>query len=179
MFYRLAERCAETKGDEFYIAPTSTVIGSVRLGRWASVWFGAIIRADSDWIELGDGSNLQDGSVMHTDAGEPLVVGQNVTVGHMALLHACTIGDNCLIGNQAMILDGAAIGSNTIIAAGTLVPPKKVIPSGVLVMGSPGKIVRELTDEDYRLIKHGAEHYVENARRYKAHLMGVGTASSN
>ena len=167
MIYQLGTRRVRTVGDEFYVAPNAAVIGSVHLGRWASVWFNAVIRGDNDCIELGDGSNLQDGSVMHTDAGVPLVVGRNVTIGHMALLHACRVGDDCLIANKAMILDGAVVGSNTIVAAGALVLPRKVIPSGVVVMGSPAKVIRDLTAEDGAMIKHGAEHYVETARRYK------------
>jgi carbonic anhydrase/acetyltransferase-like protein (isoleucine patch superfamily) len=170
MFYRLGDKTPETVGDEFYVAPSASVIGTVRLGRWVSVWFGAVIRGDNDWIELGDGSNLQDGSVMHTDAGTPLIVGRRVTIGHMALLHKCTVGDDCLIANRAMILDGAVIGSNTIVAAGAFVPPRKVIPGGVLVMGSPAKVMRELDDEDRAMIAYGSEHYIENARRYKSGL---------
>ena len=170
MIYRLQEKRLQTVEDDFYVAPSASVVGQVRLGRWASVWFGAVIRGDSDWIELGEGSNLQDGSVMHTDPGRPLLVGRQVTIGHMALLHRCTIGDECLIANKSMILDDATIGSHTIVAAGAMVPPRKVIPSGVLVMGSPAKIIRELDDEDRAMITHAAAHYVENARLYKASL---------
>lgn len=170
MIYRLGERRIETVGDEYFVAPSADVIGSVKLGRWASVWFGCVLRGDNDWIEIGDGSNVQDGTVMHTDAGKRLVVGQNVTIGHNAFLHACTVGENCLIANGAMLLDDVVVGSNTIVAAGAFVPPGKTIPSGVVVMGSPAKVVRELSDSDRERIAYGARHYQENAKRFRAQL---------
>jgi carbonic anhydrase/acetyltransferase-like protein (isoleucine patch superfamily) len=170
MIYQIRERKLESCGDEFYVAPTASVIGSIRLGRWASVWFGATLRGDSEWIELGDGSNVQDGSVMHTDLGAPLIVGRDVTIGHMVLLHTCTVGDGCLIANGAVVLDHAVIGSNTIVAAGALVPPKKVVPSGVVIMGSPAKVVREVTDEDVAMIRRGSQHYVRNAQSFRCDL---------
>lgn len=173
MIYTLGDRRIETVGDEFFVAPSADVIGTVRLGRWASVWFGAVLRGDNDWIELGESTNVQDGTVMHTDSGVPLVLGKNVTVGHKAFLHACTVGDNTMIANGAMILDRATIGSNTIVAAGAFVPPGKTIPDGVVVMGSPAKVVRELTDKDRLLIAGAAHHYVENARRYRDQLTVV------
>ena len=167
MIYRLGDRRIQTVGEEFYVAPSADVIGTVRLGRWASVWFGAILRGDNDWIELGDGTNVQDGSILHTDAGKPMAIGRNVTIGHRTLLHGCSVGDECLIGNGAMILDGAVIGDHTIVAAGTFIPPGKVIPSGVVVMGSPAKVVRELEPRDRTLIGRGAQHYIHNAQRYR------------
>lgn len=170
MIYRLGERRIETVGDEFFVAPSADVIGTVRLGRWASVWFNVVLRGDNDWIDIGARTNVQDGTVMHTDAGVPLKVGSGVTIGHRAFLHACTVGDNTLIANGAMVLDGAVIGSNTIVAAGAFVPPGKTIPSGVVVMGSPAKVVRELSEKDQLLIMHGAEHYQENAKRYRTQL---------
>jgi carbonic anhydrase/acetyltransferase-like protein (isoleucine patch superfamily) len=170
MIYRLGTRALETRGEDYYIAPSADVIGSVRLGRWASVWFGAILRGDNDWIDIGDGSNVQDGTVMHTDAGTPLLVGRDVTIGHLAFLHMCTVGDRCLIGNGAKVLDGAVIGANTIVGANAFVPPGKVIASGVVVMGSPAQVVRELSAKDQHRIEHGATHYVKNAQRYKAEL---------
>ena len=173
MIYRLGSRCVETKGEEFYVAPSADVIGSVRLGRWASVWFGAVLRGDCDWIELGEGTNVQDGSVLHTDPGRALSLGDNVTVGHLVHLHTCTIGNDCLIGNGAVVLDRAVIGSGTIVAARTLIPPDKVIPSGVVIMGSPGKVVRELTDKDRERIRRASQHYVQNAKRYRDELAGV------
>jgi carbonic anhydrase/acetyltransferase-like protein (isoleucine patch superfamily) len=172
MIYSLGERRVATVGDEYFVAPSADVIGSVRLGRWASVWFNAVIRGDNDWIELGDGTNVQDGSVLHTDAGAPLVIGANCTIGHKAFLHACNVGEHCLIANGAMILDGAQIGKFSVVAAGAFVPPRKVIPEGVVVMGSPAKVVREVTDKDRAMILHGASHYQQNARRYREQLVG-------
>jgi len=170
MIYSLGERRVETVGEDYFVAPSADLIGSVRLGRWASVWFGAVLRGDNDWIEIGDGTNVQDGTVMHTDEGFPLVIGANCTIGHQAFLHACTVGANSLIANGAMVLDGAKIGSFSIVAAGAFVPPRKVIPDGVIVMGSPAKIVRELTDSDRAMILTGSHHYQENAKRYRADL---------
>lgn len=173
MIYTLGERRIATVGDEYFVAPSADVIGTVRLGRWASVWFGAVIRGDNDWIELGDGTNVQDGSVLHTDTGIPLVIGPNCTVGHQAFLHACTVGEHCMIANGAMVLDGAQIGKFSVVAAGAFVPPRKVIPEGVVVMGSPAKVVREVTDKDQAMILKGAEHYQENARKYRELLQAA------
>jgi carbonic anhydrase/acetyltransferase-like protein (isoleucine patch superfamily) len=170
MIYTLGERRIETVGDEYYIAPSADVIGTVRLGRWASVWFGAVLRGDNDWIEIGEGTNVQDGTIMHTDAGIPLVVGPNCTIGHRAFLHACTVGEHSMIANGAMVLDGAKIGSYTVVAAGAFVPPRKVIPDGVVVMGSPAQVVREITDKDRAMLERGASHYIENAKRFRAQL---------
>ncbi len=171
MIYSLGERRIETVGEDFFVAPSADVIGSVRLKRWASVWFGAVIRGDNDWIEIGEGSNVQDGSVMHTDEGEPLIVGANCTIGHKAFLHACTVGDFSMIANGAMILDGAKVGSYSVVAAGAFVPPRKTIPDGVVVMGSPAKVVREITDKDRQMLLGASQHYIENAKRYRAHLV--------
>ena len=173
MIYTLGERRIETVGEDYFVAPSADVIGTVRLGRWASVWFNAVIRGDNDWIELGDGTNVQDGSVLHTDEGFPLIVGANCTVGHRAFLHACTVGANSLIANGAMVLDGAKIGSFTIVAAGAFVPPRKTIPDGVVVMGSPAQVVRELTDRDRAAITSGVQHYQDNAKRYRKELISV------
>lgn len=170
MIYTLGERRIETAGDDYFVAPSADVIGTVRLGRWASVWFNAVVRGDNDWIEVGDGTNVQDGSVLHTDEGFPLVIGANCTIGHRAFLHACTVGANSLIANGAMVLDGAKIGSFTIVAAGAFVPPRKIIPDGVVVMGSPAQVVRELTDRDREYITVGAQHYQDNAKRYRKEL---------
>jgi carbonic anhydrase/acetyltransferase-like protein (isoleucine patch superfamily) len=170
MIYTLGERRIATIDEDYFVAPSADVIGTVRLGRWASVWFGAVLRGDNDWIELGDGTNVQDGSVLHTDAGVPLVLGRDCTVGHKAFLHACTVGDCSMIANGAMVLDGARIGSYTIVAAGAFVAPRKVIPDGVVVMGSPAQVVREVTDRDRLLLAGAAAHYVENAQRYRRDL---------
>jgi carbonic anhydrase/acetyltransferase-like protein (isoleucine patch superfamily) len=170
MIYSLGERRIETVGDEFYVAPSADVIGSVRLGRWASVWFNAVLRGDSDWIEIGDGTNVQDGSVLHTDPGQPLIVGPHCTLGHQVFLHTCTVGECTLIGNGAIVMDRAVIGSHTIVAAGSFVPPGKTIPSGVVVMGSPAKVVRELSDKDREMIERAATEYQKNAQRYRREL---------
>jgi carbonic anhydrase/acetyltransferase-like protein (isoleucine patch superfamily) len=170
MIYMLGERKIETASDDYYIAPDASVIGSVRFGVGVSVWFNCVLRGDSDWIELGDGTNIQDGSVIHIDEGEPAILGQQVSVGHRALLHGCTIGDATLIANGAMILDRARIGRHCLIAAGALVPPDKVIPDGSVVMGVPGKIVRQVDDEDLALIEFVSQHYRERIRLYKRDL---------
>jgi carbonic anhydrase/acetyltransferase-like protein (isoleucine patch superfamily) len=170
MIYSLGDRHIETVGDEYFVAPSADVIGTVRLGRWASVWFNAVLRGDNDWIELGDGTNVQDGCVLHTDTGVPLVIGPNCTVGHKAFLHACTVGECSLIANGAMLLDGVKVGSYSIVAAGAFVPPRKTIPDGVVVMGSPARVVREITEKDRYLLVESAALYQRNARRYRAQL---------
>jgi carbonic anhydrase/acetyltransferase-like protein (isoleucine patch superfamily) len=174
MIYSLGERRIETVGDEYFVAPSADVIGSVRLGRWASVWFGSVLRGDTDWIEVGDGTNIQDGCVVHVDAGEPTTIGRNVVVGHQVMLHSCTIGDECLIGNGAIVMDRAVIGSHTLVAAGSFIAPGKTIPSGVVVMGSPARIVREMSDKDREMIRHGAAGYQANAQRFRKELKAVG-----
>ncbi len=157
-------------GHGVWIADNATVIGDVRLGDNASVWWSAVLRGDNDPISIGANSNIQDGSVLHTDDGVPLTMGANVTVGHLVMLHGCTIGDGALIGIKSVILNGATIGANSIIGANSLIPEGKVIPERSLVMGSPGKVVRELTDEEVARLQWSAQHYVENARRYRAGL---------
>ena len=153
-----------------WIAPNATVIGDVRLAANASIWWNAVLRGDNDPITIGENSNIQDGSVLHTDAGVPLTLGRDVTVGHLVMLHGCTVGDGSLIGIKSVILNRAVIGRHCLIGANTLIPEGKVIPDRSLVMGSPGKIVRTLTDEDVAKLLYSARHYVENARRYAAQL---------
>lgn len=165
MKYSLGDRKVVTKGEHF-IAPNATVIGSVVLENNASVWFGAVIRGDNDVITVGENSNVQDGSILHTDIGVPLTIGKNVTVGHMVMLHGCTIGDNSLIGMGAVILNGAVIGKNCVIGAKALIPEGKVIPDNSVVMGAPGKIVKEVSEAQQAMIHFGALHYVENFKRY-------------
>jgi carbonic anhydrase/acetyltransferase-like protein (isoleucine patch superfamily) len=155
---------------EAWVAPSADVIGSVRLAAGASVWFNAVLRGDNDWIEIGEGSNVQDGSVLHTDPGIPLVVGAGVTIGHKALLHACTIGAGSLVGNGAIVLDGAVIGRGCVVAAGALVPPGRVIPDGVVVMGSPAQVARGLKEEDRLRILRGAEVYRDRSTLYRTAL---------
>jgi len=169
MKFSFGERRVQCRGDHF-IAPNATLIGSVVLGVDTSIWFNAVVRADNDQITIGDRSNVQDGSVLHTDAGVPLVIGPDVTVGHMAMLHGCTIGEGTLIGIKAVVLNRAKIGRNCLIGANTLVTEGKEIPDRSLVLGSPGKIVRQLSDEEVEQVLWNAEHYVEHFKRYKAQL---------
>ena len=170
MMYTLGERRVETCGDDYFIANNATVIGSVILEKDVSIWFNVVIRGDNDPIHIGEGTNIQDGSVLHTDHGYPMTLGKYVTVGHKVMLHGCEIGDNSLIGINAVILNGAKIGRNCIIGANALIPEGKVIPDNSMVLGSPGKIVREVNEKNLALMKMSALHYVENARRYKTQL---------
>jgi len=156
--------------EDAWVAPDARVIGRVRLKAGASVWFQSVLRGDNEWIEIGEGSNVQDGTVMHTDMGYPLTVGDRVTIGHKVMLHGCTIGADTLIGIGSIILNGARIGSNTVVGANSLVTEGKEFPDGVLVLGAPAKVVRELSEEEIAMIGHSAEHYVENARRYRRDL---------
>ena len=156
--------------DEYWIAPTAAVMGRVILKKNASVWWGATLRGDNDPITLGEGSNIQDGSVCHTDTGSPLTIGANVTVGHMVMLHGCTIGDNTLVGIGSIVLNGAKIGKNCLIGANCLITEGKEIPDNSLVMGAPGKVVRELSPEQAARMAYGSQHYVENWKRYRKEL---------
>lgn len=174
MIYSLGERRVEIRGDDYFIADNATVIGSVVLENNASVWFNAVIRGDNDVITVGENSNVQDGSVLHTDEGVQLTIGKNVTVGHKVMLHGCDIGENSLVGINSVILNGAKIGKNCLIGANTLIPEGKEIPDGSLVVGSPGKVVRELTEEQIQGLEYSALHYVENFKRYKKQLIQEG-----
>jgi carbonic anhydrase/acetyltransferase-like protein (isoleucine patch superfamily) len=154
----------------FWIAPDATVIGKVRLEAMASVWFGAVIRGDNDWITIGENSNVQDGAVLHTDPGLPLLVGRNCTIGHKAILHGCEVGENTLIGMGAVILNRARIGNNCLIGANALITEGKVIPDNSLVMGQPGKVMGELNEETIAGLTRSAESYVRNWQRFAADL---------
>lgn len=156
--------------DEYWIAPTAAVMGNVVLKKNASVWWGATLRGDNDPIVIGEGSNVQDGSVLHTDHGSPLTLGANVTVGHLVMLHGCTIGDGSLVGIGSIVLNGAKIGKNCLIGANCLITEGKEIPDNSLVMGAPGKVIRELSPEQAARVALGAAHYVENWKRYKREL---------
>ncbi|WP_407315265.1 gamma carbonic anhydrase family protein [Pseudomonas sp. nanlin1] len=153
-----------------WVAPNATLIGNVRLQAGASVWFGAVLRGDNELIDIGENSNVQDGTVMHTDAGVPLNIGKGVTIGHNAMLHGCCVDDYSLIGINAVILNGAKIGKHCIIGANALIAEGKEIPDGSLVVGSPGKVVRELTEGQKRMLEASAAHYVANAQRYASDL---------
>ncbi|MGB9091506.1 MAG: gamma carbonic anhydrase family protein [Pseudomonas farsensis] len=170
MKYRLGDLRVETHPSS-WAAPTAALIGKVRLQARASVWFGAVLRGDNELIDIGEDSNVQDGTVMHTDMGSPLTLGRGVTVGHNAMLHGCTVGDYSLIGINAVILNGARIGKHCIIGANALIPEGKEIPDGSLVMGSPGKVVRELSEQQMRMLEASAAHYVHNAQRYARELV--------
>lgn len=170
MLYQLGNRRVTLEGEGHFIADNATLIGSVVLKSHASIWFNVVIRADNDVITIGENSNVQDGTVLHTDEGIRLTVGRNVTVGHKVMLHGCEIGENSLIGINAVVLNKARIGRNCIIGANALVPEGKEIPDNSLVMGSPGRVVKELTEEQVAMLAHGAEHYVQNARRYREQL---------
>lgn len=161
--------CAAT-GEEFWIAPNATVIGNVELQEKTSVWFNAVIRGDNELISIGYGSNVQDGSVLHTDPGFPLTIGDNCTIGHMVMLHGCTIKSTVLVGIGAVILNGAVIGEECIIGAHALIPERKVIPPRSVVMGVPGKIVRKATENDVLHSRNVSIHYQRNWRRYKDNL---------
>ena len=165
MFYDLENKKVQNSGDN-WVAPNAVVIGDVTLEKNTSIWFNATLRGDIENIRIGEGSNVQDGSVLHTDPGYPLKVGKDVTVGHLVMLHGCTIGDNSLIGIGAVILNNAKIGKNCIIGANTLITENKKIPDNFLVVGSPGKIVRQVTEEEIKLIKDNAVRYQNNWKKY-------------
>ena len=159
--------------DEYWIAPNAMVVGRVILKKNASIWFGATLRGDNDPIIIGENSNVQDGSVLHTDAGSPLTIGANCTIGHLVMLHGCTIGDNSLVGIGSVILNGVKIGKNCLIGANVLLTEGKEIPDNSLVMGAPGKVVREVSPEQARTLANGSQLYVANWRRYRAGLKPV------
>ena len=165
MFYDLKNKTPKSIGDN-WVAPNVSIIGDVTLEENSSIWFNVVLRGDIENIYIGKGSNIQDGSVLHTDPGCPLKIGKNVTVGHLVMLHGCTIGDNSLIGIGAVILNKAKIGKNCIIGAKALVTENKVIPDNSLVVGSPGKIVRQVSDEESKSVTENAIHYQNNWKKY-------------
>lgn len=171
--FALGSLAPQLPGDECWIAPNAMVVGNVRLLRNASVWFGATIRGDNELIEIGEGSNVQDNSVLHTDPGAPLTIGANVTVGHLVMLHGCTIGDGSLVGIGSVILNRAKIGKNCLIGANSFIGENKVIPDNSVVLGAPGKVVRQLDEAAAAMLAHGAAHYVENWQRYKRELRAL------
>ena len=156
--------------DSAWVADSAQVIGNVVLGEGSSVWFGAVLRGDTETITLGAGSNIQDGSVLHADLGFPMTVGANVTVGHQVMLHGCTIGDESLIGIGATVLNGAKIGRNCLVGAGSLVTEGKEFPDGSMIIGSPARVVKSLTPEQIKGLRLSAHHYIENAERYRKGL---------
>lgn len=165
--YRLADADLEVEDpDAFWIAPTAVLIGQVILKRNASVWFGAVLRGDNEPIVVGENSNVQDGSVLHTDMGAPLTIGANVTIGHQVMLHGCTIGDNSLIGIKATVLNHAVIDRDCLVGAHALVTERKTFESGNLITGAPARVVRALAPEHIQMNTFSAQHYVDNWRRY-------------
>ncbi len=170
MIYTLDNRQVDIRGEEWFVAPGAILVGSVVLENNASIWFNTVLRGDNDTLTVGENSNVQDGSVLHTDPGLKLTIGKNVTVGHKVMLHGCTIGDNSLIGINAVVLNRAKIGSHCLIGANSLVPEGMEIPDGSLVVGSPAKVKRALTDPERMMLQLSAQHYVENARRYRDKL---------
>jgi carbonic anhydrase/acetyltransferase-like protein (isoleucine patch superfamily) len=173
MIYRLDDRTPAFRG-EYFVAPNAAVIGSVVMERHASVWWSVTIRGDNDVITLGENVNVQDGSVIHTDGGVRVTLERNVSVGHLVMLHGCTIGENSLVGIGAIVLNRAVVGRNCLVGAGALVPEGKTIPDGSLVLGVPGKVVRSLTPEEIAMNTWIAEHYAERAERYRKGLEAIG-----
>ena len=166
----LSPRLADTA----WVADSAHVMGNVDLAADTSVWFGAVLRGDTEVIRVGRGSNIQDNSVVHADIGFPVTIGENVTIGHQVMLHGCSIGDGSLIGIQAVVLNGAKIGKHCLVGAGALVTEGQKFPDGSMIFGSPAKLVRQLTPEQVAGLDRSAEHYVENARRYRNGLKKIG-----
>lgn len=171
--YSLGDRQAVFRSSNYFIAPTASVVGSVTFGENVSVWFSAVIRADNEIIELGDNVNVQDGAVLHADPGFPLHLARDVTVGHLAMLHGSTIGENTLVGINAVILNGCTIGKNCIIGANAFLPEGKVIPDNSMVLGSPGKIVRQISDEEATNLRRIASGYVARSARYGREMQEI------
>jgi len=166
----LGDRAPVFEGSGHYVADNAMVIGSVRLKDQSSVWFNCVLRGDNDWLVIGERSNIQDGSVLHTDSGIELVVGDGVTVGHNVMLHGCSIGDNSLIGIGSTLLNGSKIGRNCVVGAHSLVTENKTFPDGTLILGSPARASRQLSDEEIASIGDSADIYVRNARRFAEQL---------
>lgn len=157
-----------------WIADSAQVMGEVSVAAHASVWFGTVVRGDTSHISIGEGSNVQDASVLHADLGMPLVIGRHVTVGHQVMLHGCTIGDETLIGIGAVVLNGAKIGKNCLVGAGALVTEGKEFPDGSMILGSPARVVKQLSAEQIQGLRRSAQHYIDNAHRFKAGLRKLG-----
>ncbi len=170
--YAIGDKSPKIASD-VWIAPDATVIGDVDLQAKSSVWFGAVIRGENDSITIGEGSNVQDGCVLHIDPGYPLTLHKNVTVGHKVMLHGCTVQEQSLIGIGSILLNGCVIGKRSLVGANTLIPEGKEFPDGVLILGSPGKVVRELTLEEQNGLIHFAEHYMSHAENYRNNLVAL------
>jgi carbonic anhydrase/acetyltransferase-like protein (isoleucine patch superfamily) len=172
--YRIGDDAPRVAPDA-WVAESATVVGRVDLATGANVWYGAVLRGDNEWITIGERTNIQDGSVLHTDMGSPLTLGADVTVGHQVMLHGCTVGDNSLIGIQSVVMNGARIGRNCIVGAGSLVTEGKAFPDNSLIMGSPAKAVKTLTDEQAAKLRLSAAHYVANAARHRDSVVRIDT----
>lgn len=172
--YAIGEHHPVLESDDIWVAPSADIMGRVVLKKGVNVWFNATLRGDDNVITVGEDSNIQDGAVIHVDPRFACTIGRNVTIGHQAMVHGCTIGDNTLIGIGAVILDGARIGSNTLIGAGAIIGNNKEIPDGVLVLGAPGKIVRELKDDDKRVLEMSGKAYAAKGRMFREKLKQVG-----
>ena len=170
--YKIGDHTPEVDASA-YVTDSASVIGKVHLAANTSIWFGAALRGDNELISIGEGSNVQECAVLHTDVGYPLHIGKNVTIGHQAMLHGCTVGDGSLIGIQAVVLDGAVIGKNCLVAAGALVTSGKVFPDNSLIMGSPAKAVKELTEQQISDIQAGVKTYIERATHFKQQLQRI------
>ncbi|MBA6413743.1 gamma carbonic anhydrase family protein [Parahaliea sp. F7430] len=170
MKYSLGDKQVQLQGEGHFIAPNAAVIGDVSLHERVSIWFSCVLRGDVERIEIGAGSNIQDGTVIHADPGFPTVVGRNVTVGHNAMLHGCTIGDGSLVGIAAVVLNGAKIGKNCLIGANALVTEGMEIPDGSLVLGAPAKVRKTLSEDEQKMLQLNAEYYVKNAENFSANL---------
>lgn len=170
MIYELGEHRLSCASDDFWVADNATLIGRVFIGHRVSIWFNAVIRADNDEIVIGDDSNIQDGSILHSDPDKPLKIGRGCTVGHKVMLHGCEIGDHSLIGINAVVLNGAKIGKHCLIGANTLIPEGMEIPDGSLVIGSPGRVKRTLTEAEQKELHSSAQRYVDNAALFRGAL---------
>ena len=166
MFYDLKDKKPKNSGEN-WVAPNAVIIGDVTLEKNSSIWFNAVLRGDIELITIGEDTNVQDGSVLHTDPGYPLTIGKRVTVGHMVMLHGCQISDDTLIGIGSIILNNAKIGKNCIIGANTLITENKIIPDNSLVVGSPGRVLRKVTDEEIKAVLENGKHYVDFSKKYK------------
>ena len=170
MIATLGDRVPEFVGENQFIAPNATIVGTVRLRANTSIWFNAVLRGDTEWIEIGDNTSVQDGCVLHADPGFPLRIGQGVTIGHKAMLHGCDIGDNTLVGIGSIVLNGAKIGRDCLIGANSLVTVGKQFPDGALIMGSPAKLIRQLKPAEIEANRKSAQLYVENGKRFLEQL---------
>ncbi len=170
MMYSIDGQTPQTADRDFFIAPNAAVIGNVHMGTDSSIWFSAVVRGDVDQINIGCGTNIQDGSVLHTDPGAPLNIGEHVTVGHMVMLHGCRIGDYSLIGIGSTVLNHAVIGAHSIVGAHSLITERKSFPDGVMILGSPAKVVRGLTEDEIARLKKSADVYIARAKLYRDKL---------